>query len=111
MMSHEIQIPRALKCFDSGTVAVSSSSVGLPDAAFAVPSGRNLEILIGVGDDDIYMELKPNTDATTNSMPYASGDKVRIPGMASCKALRMIRKTTNVTVYWQAFCDPLTVSS
>ena len=106
-MAHEVQIPRALKCFASGTVAVSSSSIGLPTEALAIPSGRNLEILIGVGDDAIYMELKPSTDATTASMPYEAGDKIRIPGMATCTNLRMIRKTGDVTVYWQSFCDPL----
>ncbi len=106
-MAHEVQIPRAMKCFDSGTVAVAGSSIGLPDAAFAVPSGRNLEVLLGVGDDALYMELKPDTAATTSSMPYEAGDKIRIPGMATCKALRMIQKTGAVTVYWQAFCDPL----
>ena len=105
-MSYSISIPRGLRCFYQGSLAVEGTSVGLPAAALAVPNGRDIEIQLGVETNDVRYQLD-GSDASATSMPLRADGYLRLPGMDACSKLRLIQNSAAATVRIQSFCMPL----
>ena len=105
-MAYQINIPRAMKEFDKGKFTVSNTSVALPASALAIPKGRDMEILLHIGTNDIHIS-PDGVDATTDDMPYSASDKLSVPGFVACSNLRFIRDSADATVYYWSYYLPL----
>lgn len=105
----------SLQVYDKETITVSSSAIGLSatklanvqtgassnrEYAFSSAMTRKASgVVIEVLANPVYYTFDGSTPSSTNGHTLAAGDTLPVLGYQKCKALRMIRQSSDSTVF------------
>jgi hypothetical protein len=103
-MSYVTALGHPLVCVAEGSLTVDGA-VGIPADDLDKAKGGEMEVLLGVETDQVRLSVL--TTATAASMLFDVGDKIRVAGPQSCRAISLIKVTNTATVRYQIFGKPI----